>query len=387
MNIIHATPSMASTWGGPTSVLNELSARMVQKQNNVVICTAKGGRTGIPDVKPAGVTVKSAEITSLGKFWTGYSSEISKLVYEACSEADIIHIHEFWHYVGFSAYKAAKFFNKPYVISIHGALSPWALAVKKTFKKAYSRIIMKKMLVEASAIHCLTADEAFQLSDYGINNITRVIPNGVNPPSRVDKKAFRRYLDQRYPNLNNKIIIVFLGRIHKGKGLDLLAEAFGELLHNHGDEVRLLMIGPDEGYKETVQDILAKYNATDKCIFSGQLTGYDKTAFLGGSDIFTLPSYSEGFSMAVLEAMAVGLPVIISDHCHFPEVVDSSSGVIIDANVTQLLNALKMLVSDSSLRNDMGVNGRELALEKFTWDIVTEKMLALYQDILDRTLR
>ncbi|GAG37700.1 unnamed protein product, partial [marine sediment metagenome] len=181
-----------------------------------------------------------------------------------------------------------------------------------------------------------------------------------------------------------KRIILFLGRIHPQKGLDLLAKAF-EKIAREWDNAYLMIVGPDsEGYKIKIEKMLESEGVLNKVIFTGMLSGRKKLIVLGGADIFALPSYSEGFSMAILEAMICKLPVIITKQCNFPEVTEVGAGNEIDPNVEQLTGALGNLLGNPELCKKMGEKGRKLVLEKYTWDKTADKMIKVYEEIVNR---
>jgi len=257
----------------------------------------------------------------MDKLWTSYSLDFSKAINQNIHKFDIIHIHEIWHYSNYIAGRAAKGSGKPYVVTVHGALDPWCLNYKSFKKKIYASLIQKHILKEASAIHAITNEEVRQIKNFVNNKNIIMIPNGINPEDFMDLPS-RKELEKLYPKLKGKKIILFMGRIHPKKGLDLLAKAFRRIGRER-DDVYLLIAGPDNvDYKEKIEKILKEEGVLDKVIFTGMLKDRKKLVALGGSDIFILPSYSEGFSMAILEAMISKLPVIITHQCNFPEVAD-----------------------------------------------------------------
>jgi len=173
-----------------------------------------------------------------------------------------------------------------------------------------------------------------------------------------------------------------LGRIHPKKGLDLLARAFGQLARECKD-VHLIIVGPDErGYRGEVERLFVSEGVVEKVTFTGMLTGKEKLAALSRADIFVLPSYSEGFSMTILEVLAWGLLVIITHQCHFPEVAEVRAGIVIDPDSAQLAEAMIELLDNPKLCEEMGNNGRRLVMERFTWDKIANQMIELYQRVL-----
>ncbi|MQY59458.1 MAG: glycosyltransferase, partial [Clostridia bacterium] len=181
-----------------------------------------------------------------------------------------------------------------------------------------------------------------------------------------------------------KKIILFLSRINFKKGLDILARAFGEVARKR-DDVYLVLAGPDnEGYGAKVRAWLQEEGALGRSIFTGMLLGEEKLAALRDSDIFVLPSYTENFGIAVVEAMACGLPVIISNKVNiWGEVSEVGAGIITDCDSHQVAETIARLLDDRNLREEMGERGKKLVEEKYTWPEVAKEMIEVYEQILD----
>jgi glycosyltransferase involved in cell wall biosynthesis len=200
----------------------------------------------------------------------------------------------------------------------------------------------------------------------------------------------------RYPYLKDKKIILFLGRIHWIKGLDILIKAYAQIVKER-DDIHLLMVGNDEGrYTKEVKKWLKRlrincvdYGLEDrgyvdkaKVTFTGMLIGTDKIAAYSGSDIFVLPSYSENFGMSAVEAMSCGLPVIISNKVAiYKEIERNKAGIIIDTNSKSLYRGIKLLLEDPELRKEIAMNGRRLAKDYYNIDKVADKMAEAYRQI------
>lgn len=376
--ILHIAVSLAPEWGGPTKVVCELTEALAKKGIDVSLFAPvqKGDEAKI--IRPKGVNLKLFEQSFFAHWWSGYSPGLSKSVVPEVRKFDLVHIHELWSYPHLYAYRAAKKAKKPYVVTIHGGLAPWAINHKRLKKHIYSTLIQRRILKEAAALHAITDEEIKQIRAFGLNNKIEMIPNGIN----IEEFQFlpaRQELERFYPQLIGKQILLFLGRLHPIKGLDILARAFGKVA-NKRDDLCLLLVGSySNGYQAEVVKVLASEGVLDKVVFTGMLTGHEKLAALGGADFLVQPSYSEGFSMTVLEAMAAMLPVIITRQCNFPEVATVGAGLVIEPEVGQLEAAIKKLLSDLHLQKEMGSNGRRLVSEKFTWDIIADQMCGLYE--------
>jgi glycosyltransferase involved in cell wall biosynthesis len=381
MKILHVVISLAPEWGGPTKVVHELTEALVEKGVEVSLFAPvrRGGEAEI--ARPKGVNLQLFREGFLARWWSGYSPGLARAVAQEVGKFDLVHIHELWSHPHLAAYRAARKAKKPYVVTVHGGLEPWAINHKALKKKVYSALIQRRILQKAAGLHAITAEEIKHIRAFGVDNEVFMIPNGINP-QEFQLLPARRELERLCPQLVGKQVVLFLGRLHPVKGLDILARAFSKVAKER-DDLCLLVVGPDsEGYRAEVAKILEAEGALGKVVFAGMLTGHEKLAALGGADVCVIPSYSEVRSIVALEAMASGLPVIITRQCHFPEVAEAGAGLVIESEVGQLAAAMEQLLGDPQLRQAMGSNGRRLISEKFTWNIIADQMRGLYEAVL-----
>ena len=176
-------------------------------------------------------------------------------------------------------------------------------------------------------------------------------------------------------------VALFLGRLHARKGLHLLIPAFADAAQSIPG-ARLLIVGPDEGQRAALETQVEQLKLEERVIFTGLLTGEDKLAALAAADLFALPAVGEGFSMAVLEAMTCGLPVLLTPGCNFPEVVDAGAGLVVEREVSALREALHALLTDDERRASMGRSARELVHARYTWPQVVTQLEDVYNGVL-----
>lgn len=361
-------------WGGATKVAVDLAKALALKGIDISIL---GINTKIePECDTqnnlAAYTVPEDK-SFIRKLWPFYAPTLANAL---APNYDIIHIHEIWHYPCYIAHKKARRANTPYIVTVHGELELWCLSHNSFKKRAYLALIQKRILNEAAAIHAITEEEAKAIRAIGIKAPVVVIPNGIEPADfRVLPSP--EEMDESYPELANKKVILFLGRIHQKKGLDILVRAVGQI---NRQDVHLLIVGPDYGYRAEIEKLLESKGL--KATFTGMTTEGEKLAALSRADICVIPSYSEVRSLVALEAMACKKPIIITHQCQFPEIAEANAGIMIEPDPDQLANALKKLLDDPKLRKKMGENGHRLVLEKLTWDKVADQMIQLYEDIL-----
>ena len=381
MRVLYIVGNLYEESGGPTKVVRELSETLVNMGLEITIFSTIEERGTKTISYPKGVNLRFFNTGVLSKWWACYSPDLSKALEREISNYNLVHIHEIWHHPHLAAYLACRRVQKPYILTVHGALDEWCLSFKPIRKRIFSSLFERRILQEASAIHALTAEEVNNIRAFGIDNLVTMIPNGIYP-IEFENLPPRKDFERIYPILEGKQVCLFLGRIHPKKGLDLFVKAFGKVAKRK-DNVYMIIVGPDEkGYKREVEKFAEAESVLEKVIFTGMLTGKEKLAALSRADLFIQPSYSEGFSMAVLEALICGIPVIITKQCNFPEVAIRNAGRIINPQLDELVKALEELLGSADLRKEIGLNGKNLILEKFTWNKIGEEMIKLYEQIL-----
>jgi glycosyltransferase involved in cell wall biosynthesis len=273
----------------------------------------------------------------------------------------------------------ARTTHKPYIVSAHGMLEKWALKHRQLKKWIYSFLIERSNLQDAACLHALTRAEVEDYRRYGLRNPVVLIPNGVDVPRTAAPDMFL----EAYPHLKGKRLTIFLSRIHYKKGLDVLCEAWCNVHHKCAD-AHLVLAGPDfENTRSTIQAQINELRINTSVSFTGMLRGAMKWSALAAAEVFVLPSYSEGFSVAVLEAMGMGVPVVISRACNFPEVADEGCGFVIGPNAGEVQNALtQLLLANHSDVVRMGNRGRQLVSTRYTWSAVGRQISAMYDWVL-----
>jgi glycosyltransferase involved in cell wall biosynthesis len=211
---------------------------------------------------------------------------------------------------------------------------------------------------------------------------TFIVPNGIN---FQDYENFGQpeVFYKAFPYIKDKTLILFLGRIDPKKGLDLLAPAFAKA-HQSFPNIHLIIAGPDSiNFLPQVKKFFADVGCLEAVTFTGMLKGSLKFAALAAASIYIAPSYSEGFSMSVLEGMASGLPCIITTGCNFPEAAEAKAANVVDIDAESIANALITCLQNPQEAKIMGDRARQLILEQYTWDKIAAKMIEIYQAILN----
>jgi glycosyltransferase involved in cell wall biosynthesis len=252
-----------------------------------------------------------------------------------------------------------------------GQLSPWALAQSRRKKQLYSLLIERRTLNQAAAIHCTSEGEALDVRNYGITSPTVTIPRGVDIPEiQPDAKAKLR---AKYNIPLDAPIILFLSRLHYKKRPELLIEALHQVKSKHPNIYLLLAGSGDSEYIEQLKQLLHQLDLHHCTRFTGFVTGQDKDLVLQGSDLFVLPSFSENFGIAVVEAMAAGLPVIITPEVQIaPEIEQANAGLIVKGNRESVASAIAQLLA--SEKQKLGQNAQTLVKQSYSWPAIAERL-------------
>ncbi|RUL88150.1 glycosyltransferase [Tautonia sociabilis] len=292
--------------------------------------------------------------------------------------AEVVHIHGLWQGHSRRGAAAARRYDVPYLIAAHGMAEPWALRQKALKKRIYTALIEGPNLRGASCLHALSRPEIGHLRALAPEATVCFVPNGVDL-SPFDDLPPRAELEAEHPELAGKFLLLFLGRLHPKKGLDLLAEAMGALGPDH-PELHLLLAGNDDGALSPFLGRMAALELSDRVTRLGHVAGPSARRAWGAADAFILPSYSEGFSMAVLEALAARLPSLITTACHFPELARAGGGLVVEPDVPAVTAGLRELLERSpDERADLGRRGRELVEQHYTWDRQADRLAEVYR--------
>jgi glycosyltransferase involved in cell wall biosynthesis len=309
----------------------------------------------------------------------GFSPGLGNQVRKRIKPGGIIHSHGLWMHPGVVARSCARKAGCPLVISPHGMLEPWALNRSRWKKRLAAWLFEDANLQTANCLHALCTQEAENLRRIGLRNPIAVIPNGVDIDA-LPTPTKAEYWLERYPSIKGRKRLLFLSRIHPKKGLVNLLHAWKEVAPAFQDWC-LIIAGPDEaGHERQLKSLSASLEISGRVSFPGPVYGEDKKALLSAADAFILPSFSEGISMAVLEAAASALPVMLTRQCNFPELAGAGAAIEVSSDAVEIKAGLRQLLSLSDVqRKAMGQRGRRLMGEAYTWDNVARQMLRLYQ--------
>lgn len=293
---------------------------------------------------------------------------------------DIIHIHDYRSFQNIIVQYYARKYKVPYILQAHGSVLPFFR--KQRLKKLYDFIFGYRILKDASAIIALTKTEAEQYKQMGVEqNKIRIVPNGVDLSeyqNLPDIGTFRL----RYGIKNDEKIVLYLARIHKIKGVDLLVDAFSDLTFIMKD-VRLIIAGPDDGFLSELKMKINNLDIGNKIVFTGPLYQMKKLEAYIDADLYVLPSVYETFPNTVLEACACGTSVIVTKNCGISDIVEKV-GLVVEYNKEQLRDAMFKMLNEDELRKMYGKEGMKIVYEELNWDKVIKKLEDVYLPLINQ---
>ncbi len=297
----------------------------------------------------------------------------------AIAQCDICHVHGLWlpHTIG--ARSLARSMKKPILSSVHGMLERWELNNKKLKKAVYSLFFERPSLAKSHCLRALSEREAQDYRRYGLRNPIVIAPNGVRELHRVPLDP----LLHRFPSLAGKQIVLYLSRVHFKKGILNLLKAWPDVV-GKCDAAHLLVAGAD--FENTLAQAKAMVTASgigSSVTFGGTISGDLKMAALSAARCFCLPSFSEGLSVAALEALSIGLPVVLTPECNVDGVAEYGAGTVTSNHPAQLAEALtQYLLLNDSHWYAMSQGAIRLARERFDWTRIAQDLRNAYSWML-----
>jgi glycosyltransferase involved in cell wall biosynthesis len=380
VRVLHVIPSVSPIYGGPSAAIrNETSALAAQGVEVDVATTTANGRSELN--VPLGVPVWEGGVRHLffrrqePRGWM-FSLPLTRWLHAHAADYDLLHVHYIFTYPTLAACWAARRAGRAYVLKTCGNLQPWGLARKSWKKRPYYALLERRNLAAAAALHATSALEARCLSRRGFAAKAHVIhPLAVAPrpaPSR-----------RREPGAPLRLLM--LSRLHPVKAIPVLLRALA-LLRRQDLRPLLNIAGQGEAaYVVQLRRQVAELGLPGQVRFSGFVQGEAKHEAVAEADVFVLPSYSENFGLGAAEAMAAGLPVIVSDGVGLAELVRrAGAGVVVPAGAPgPLARAIRQL-SEPAFRERAGCAALELAAREFSHERLGRQLVALYEGLLRR---
>jgi glycosyltransferase involved in cell wall biosynthesis len=375
--VLHVIPRLDAAAGGTVSAM--IGQAQAQARGGLHVEVAAAWSNASPVKTCDALQQVGVAVHPIGPVHTslGWGPATRREVGLLAHNADVVHIHTLFEDIQHQTAGFCRQVRKPYIFHPCGMLDPWSLRQKSLKKKLYMAWRLRRDLDRATAIHVASAGEREQTALLGLKAPLVVVPNGIETREFEDLPAKGQFRG-KYRSLDGRPLVVFLGRVHPGKGVELLLPALARMQHR---DAMLAVVGPDSrNYLSQMRAEVQRLGLEDRVVFTGMMPGRSRIEALVDADVFALPSEHENFGIAVLEALAAGAPVVISDQVGIcQEVTEARVGQAVPLDVDRLTAALDEWLNDAPRRTEAGHRARELVFNRFTWDQIAQRWNEVYR--------
>ena len=381
IKLLIITPYFAPAWayGGPPKVLHDLSKKLIQRGHKITTFTTNALEAN-QVIRENYKNVNGIEVYYFRNLsnWLAWNQKLflpiglRKMINRTMKGFDCVILQGFRNYINFVSYRYATKYKIPYVLFAFGSL-PRNVGIKKIIKYIADFCFSRDMLKNASKLIAQNYHESMEYLHFGASKEKiELVPLGIDL-TEFQSLPRRGTLRKRYHIKNEGKVVLFLGRIHKHKGLDILLQALSELKKEQ--DFKFVLVGRDDGYLSSVNKLITSLGLRDRTFFVGPLYGKDRLSAYVDADIFVLSSSMyEETPVAALEACATATPVIVTKQASIPWLEECQAGLAIDYDVHALKKALRILLQDDDLRKKMGKNAEKMIEQKFDWNIVVDRL-------------
>jgi glycosyltransferase involved in cell wall biosynthesis len=377
MKILHLVATLSPQQGGPSKVVPAMCSALVSRGHQAEIVTTnwngRGEFYGSPLEENVATYHKAVWPQSYGTSWS-LAADVRRRI----ANFDVVHVHQVYFFHGLIARVFCTRKQIPYVISPHGVFDPFHRNVHSLKKACYTALIERSNTSKASAFHYASIAERDHAVAAGIPDRSFVVPLAVDISPEHDVEPLLRL----HPELIGKTLVTFLGRLTAKKRLDLVVDAFARAAAVDSD-IHLVIAGPDsEGIGEIARSQIEALGLNARASFLGVLTGRAKEALLVGSRMLVLPSENESFGLVVVEAMAAGVPVVISeDVAVHREVAAGEAGFVVPRDAVLITKAICTLLSPDIYQR-MSMNARSVAVKTFGMSQMAVGLEKMYRQVI-----
>lgn len=383
----------AVSWGGPVKIVHQNALELQRRGHHVTVVATnlldKNHRIADGSFQR---TVDGLDVHYLQTYsvpgWPGtlgptmLSLNAARRMRRIVQSVDVVHVNATRNAISVQAMQKAHALGKPLVVQPHGTL-PYIVNSKR-LKKAYDRLFLDRLLRHVDAFIAGQPAEVQQILAAGARpEQVQIIPNGLNKPED-ELEALHGRFRQKHAISSEKSIVLFLARINRKKGTDLLVEAFARLPEDIRSRTQLVIAGPNDGQLKEVQDLIEQHGLGQQVLLPGLLTGEDTWSALVDATVFVLPCRVDTFPMAIIEACRAGKPMVITETCEIAGLLDDKVARICTVDAGAIAKSLAEVLNDSDLQQRFAAGADALMKTTFSLGAVGDSLETLYQQVINQ---
>ena len=387
VRVLHVIPSISTGEGGPSAAIRLMSAELKQAGVDVHVATTDddGPRQRLDVAHGTPVQMDGMTVFFFPKQLQFYkiSLPFSRWLDAHVHEYDLVHIHALFSFTSVVAARIAFRHRVPYIIRPLGLLNSYGMTQRRPWLKSLSmRWLDGPALARAACVHFTSHEEQHEASMTGLKMRPAVIPLGIDL-TPFESPADPRHFLAQFNECNNRTIILFMSRLDPTKGMEILLDAFVSVLASN-PSARLVVAGKgDAAYESSLRERADRLGISSEITWTGFISGTLKLSAFAAASVYVLPSFSENFGIAAVEALAAGLPCILSEHVAIAstQVRQADAGIVTACDANALTTAINKVLTDSDLRATLGNRARALAFDQFSARSMGLSLVALYEEI------
>jgi glycosyltransferase involved in cell wall biosynthesis len=379
MRVLHVIPSAAPVDGGPNLAVRAIARGLASRGIDVTVATTNAAGDGSLDVPLDSPVIDDGVVywyfaRTVPGSWK-FSWPMTRWLWANAAACDVVHVHALFSYATIPGCRAAAHAPVPYVLRPLGTLSEWSLGRRRWKKRPYYALLERSHLEMASAIHVTSDAEAEDVARLGYSARTRVIPLGVDVDDRPRVRVHRG-------SVHDPLRLLFLSRLHEKKNVPLLLRALADVADSPRPVLLTIAGDGEPRYRDELVALTKQLGLADRVRFVGHVDGDAKRSVLEQSDCFVLPSAHENFGLAVAEALAAGLPAIVTPGVALARDVNGAgAGLVAEATASDLASAIRWAAGHPAALIEMGERAWQLAHRDLSWDRTCERLVALYREL------
>ena len=381
LRILHVIPYLNKLYGGEVNACLSIVRELARRGHKVTLLTSDR------NFNDEGIWIEGIEIVALPTVFNlgliNYTPDIKRWIRERADDFDVCHLHSFRTYQNISLFRLLEQCHLPFVLEAHGSIPRLGMSIAK---RLFDRLWGRKILEGASQVLALNSLERDQYIEFGVpEDKVSILPNGIDLKSWDEHARNENHLPPIVDS-NDRVVLLYLGRLNRIKGLDMLVDSFS-IVAKACPSANLLIVGPDDGVEKEIRAAIERYGHPERVrILPPIFDDRGKIHLYKHSDIFLIPSIYDLFPITLLEAWASRLPVIATKGCGMHNEI-LGRGLVTEHDATDYSNAMIKLINERRLAIELGERGRATVESRYDWPKIVNGLVDLYNQSVQKNVQ